>query len=464
MDWTLFAIGIIYTFLIVLTILIRYLISADNALSREKNEEDMDVKYMATLAPLVLFTCYLIYHIALQAGIANHALEWFNLLVRWTHVIIGIAWIGASFYFVFLENSLNRTKGLRNELAGNLWAVHGGGFYYLEKYKVAPEELPEKLHWFKYEAYFTWITGFILLFIVFYFNAGSMLIKPGVTEISAYTGIGIGLGVLIVSWIIYDLLCKTPIVQNGWLFTVIGFVYTVSIAWFLTQVFSDRAAYIHVGAMLGTLMAGNVFKAIIPSQKALVAAVKRNELPNPELGKHAGLRSLHNNYMTLPVVFIMISNHFPSTFAHTYNWMILGGLFMASGLLRHYLNLKEKGKEANWILPISTLIVLTLGYVTAPKSSADDTGPLPEADFSAVTRIIQTRCVTCHSINPSDDLWKTAPNGVKMDTSEEILALKDKIMARAVTTQNMPLANKTNMTDEERLMIKSWFLNGAKPE
>ena len=163
MDWTLFAIGIIYTFLIVLTILIRYLISADNALSREKNEEDMDVKYMATLAPLVLFTCYLIYHIALQAGIANHALEWFNLLVRWTHVIIGIAWIGASFYFVFLENSLNRTKGLRNELAGNLWAVHGGGFYYLEKYKVAPEELPEKLHWFKYEAYFTWITGFILL-------------------------------------------------------------------------------------------------------------------------------------------------------------------------------------------------------------------------------------------------------------------------------------------------------------
>lgn len=461
-DWSFLIVLILLCAIVVLTLIARHFLSLDEILSKEKNEDDQDFKHLATAFPLVLFLSYLIYQYAHQLGVGNHILEWFNLIVRWTHVIIGIAWIGASFYFVFLENSLNRTKGLRDELAGNLWAVHGGGFYYLEKYKVAPAQLPDKLHWFKYEAYFTWITGFLLLFIVFYSNAEAMLLKPGTTHISPGFGVTIGLFTLLSGWAIYDVMCKTKLVHNGWIFTLVGFVLIVLISWFLSEVFNNRAAYIHVGALLGTLMAGNVFKVIIPSQKALVAAVKLKQLPDPELGKHAGLRSLHNNYMTLPVVFVMISNHFPSTFGHTYNWLILAGLFVASGLLRHYLNLKEKGREATWILPISTFMILTLAYVTSPPTRNSDQEALPPTTFSEVHQIIQIRCTSCHSRNPTDDLWKTAPNGVTMDTPEEIINLKDKIMVRAVTTQNMPLGNKTNMTQEERMKIKSWILNGVE--
>lgn len=460
MNWYPFIIIGLLFLIIVLTIVIKYIVGFVLNTADPRNEEDDDFKYMLVYLPLVTFTLAATYLFTKNLGIAGHTLEWFNLLIRWTHVIIGIAWIGASFYFVFLENSLNRTKGLRPELVGNLWAVHGGGFYYLEKYKVAPKQLPDKLHWFKYEAYFTWISGFILLCIVFYFNAKGMLINPE-ANISEGMAISIGLSVLLLGWLCYDLLCKTKLVHYGWLFTAIGFGSILLLSWALSHVFNGRGTYIHIGALLGTLMAGNVFRAIIPAQKALVSAVKAGRLPDPELGKTAGLRSLHNNYMTLPVVFIMISNHFPSTFGHEYNWAILGGLFVASGLLRHHLNLKEKGREASWILPISTFLIFTLAYVTAPTIQSGDNSALPEVHFSQVNQIIKTRCTTCHSAKPTDDLWKTAPNGVKMDLPEEIIALKDKIFTRAVMTKNMPLANKTNMTDEERLMIKSWILSGG---
>lgn len=394
-------------------------------------------------------------YLSVTQGWQNHGIAWLNLLVRWAHITIGIGWIGASFYFIFLENSLNRSKGLRDELAGNLWAVHGGGFYYLEKYKVAPKQLPEKLHWFKYEAYFTWITGMLLLAIVYYAQAETFLIDKNVAAISSLSAISISLGSLAFAWLIYDGLCKSALVEKRLLFGILGFFLSVVMAWFYTSVFSGRAAYIHVGAMIGTLMAANVFFVIIPSQKALVKAAESGQLLDPRLGQHAGLRSLHNNYMTLPVLFIMISNHFPSTYNHQWNWAVLAGISLASIAVRHYINVREKGKDLAWLLPVAAISILAMAIVTSPKPievSADET-----VSFAEVEMIIQKRCVSCHAENPTDDVWKTAPKGVKLDSRELITANMDAIRRVSVDTPFMPLANKTNMSEEERRKLGVWI-------
>ncbi|MFZ4058119.1 MAG: urate hydroxylase PuuD, partial [Ferruginibacter sp.] len=295
----------------------------------------------------------------------GHLMEWLNIVVRLMHITFGIAWIGASFYFVFLENALNRTENVREELAGNLWAVHGGGFYYLEKYKVAPKTIPKHLHWFKYEAYFTWLSGFSLLFVVYYFNASAMLIDPQVLKMSALVGIGIGVGSLITAWLIYDILCKSPLKNNPILFGILGIALVTAFAFFYTQVFNARAAYIHFGAMLGTLMAGNVFFVIIPAQKAMVNAAKAGLPVDPSKGKNALARSIHNNYFTLPVLFVMISNHFPSTFGYTYPWALLAIITLGTAGVKHYLNLKEKGQYTVLVLPVSILILLSAAFISA---------------------------------------------------------------------------------------------------
>ena len=394
--------------------------------------------------------------------VESYFFEWMNLIIRWAHITFGIAWIGASFYFVFLENALNRTKNVRDELAGNLWAVHGGGFYYLEKYKVAPPKIPRELHWFKYEAYFTWLSGFLLLSVVYYFNAKSFLIDTNVLDITPTQGIIIGIGSLIVSWIVYDVLCKSPWVKDGFAFFIIMFCWMVFLSWFFSNVFSARAAYIHVGAVIGTMMAANVFFVIIPSQKAMVNAAKKGLPLNPQLGKNAGLRSLHNNYFTLPILFIMISNHFPSTFGHTQGWLLLGGISLASAGLKHYLNLSEKGELSVWAIPVSTIILLAVIIGGAPaikaKACKDD------IVFTQVYSIMQERCTTCHSAAPTDDTWTAAPNGVMYDTPEQIANYADKIMQRAVLTTTMPQNNKTGMLPEERKILRCWIEQGAKIE
>lgn len=395
----------------------------------------------------------------LGSGMEAHVMDWMNLLVRWTHVVFGIAWIGASFYFIFLENSLNRTENLRDELAGNLWAIHGGGFYYVEKYKIAPKELPKKLHWFKYEAYFTWLSGFFLLNIVYYMNAKAYMVDPSVRDISAGTAILIGIGSLVSGWVIYDLLCKSPLVHKKNAFAITGFLIVVAYSYFLSQFLSGRAAFMHVGALLGTIMAGNVFFVIIPSQKELVAVAKEGRPLNPELGKMAGLRSLHNNYITLPVIFVMISNHFPSTFGHPYNWAVLAGLTLASVAVRHYINLHEKGISANWMLPFATIAIISLVIVTAPTNkNSNNSAPV---SFAEVQTIFQRRCVQCHSSKPTDDVQTVAPNGVMFETAEQIQKMTDKILLRAVNTHSMPQGNKTKMTDEERELIGRWIAQGA---
>lgn len=389
----------------------------------------------------------------------GHLMEWLNIVIRLMHITFGIAWIGASFYFVFLENALNRTKDVRDELAGNLWAVHGGGFYYLEKYKVAPKTIPKHLHWFKYEAYFTWLSGFCLLFVVYYFNASALLIDKNVLDITPLTGISIGIGSFIVAYIMYDLLCKSPLIKNKVLFTLIGFVILAGFAYFYSRVFSGRAAYIHFGAMIGSIMVANVFFVIIPAQKAMVKAARDGVPVNPQLGKNALNRSLHNNYFTLPVLFVMISNHFPTTFGYENPWLILVIISLGTAGVKHYLNLREKGELSIWILPVSIVILLAGAFISAPPK--DPGACNTKIEFSEVNAIIQARCIGCHSSKPTDDVYKAPPNGVMYDTPDDIAKKKDLIMQRVVITKTMPQNNKTNITEKERDIIRCWIDQGA---
>jgi len=412
----------------------------------------------AAIVLVIITILVFTYLIVKGTPLESHMMEWLNIVVRVMHITFGIAWIGASFYFVFLENALNRTENVRDELAGNLWAIHGGGFYYLEKYKTAPKLIPKHLHWFKYEAYFTWLSGFSLLFIVYYFNAKGFLIDTNVYAMSTAAAIVTGIGSFVVAWLLYDILCKTPLVKKGIWVTIVGVIIVTGFAWFYCYVFSARAAYIHFGAMLGSIMVANVFFVIIPSQKAMVKAAREGRPLNPELGKHAGLRSLHNNYLTLPVLFVMVSNHFPSTFGFKYPWIILAAISLGSAGIKHWLNLREKGKYSVWVMPVSVLILLATAYVSAPPKSGECKDNI---SFTEVNAIVQRRCITCHSATPTDDIIKTAPNGVTYDTPENIVKLKDKIMQRVVITKTMPQNNKTNITPEERDIIRCWIEQGA---
>ena len=388
-----------------------------------------------------------------------HMMEWLNIVIRLLHITFGIAWIGASFYFVFLENALNRTEDVRDELAGNLWAVHGGGFYYLEKYKVAPKVIPKHLHWFKYEAYFTWLSGFCLLFVVYYFNASAFLIDKNILDITATEGILIGVGSFVVGWLIYDKMCKSSLIKNQAAFAIVGFAFLILFAWFYCHVFSARAAYIHFGAMIGSLMVANVFFVIIPGQKEMVRCAKLGIPLDPSLGKKAFARSLHNNYFTLPVLFVMVSNHFPSTFGYEYPWLMLAIISLGAAGVKHYLNLKEQKHLNVWILPVSVIILLAACFISAPSTNPYECKK--EVSFTEVNEIIQKRCVQCHSATPTDDVNKVAPNGVKYDTPQDIYNKRDLIMQRVVVTKTMPQNNKTNMTEAERNMIRCWIEQGA---
>jgi len=389
----------------------------------------------------------------------GHWQEWMNIVVRWLHITFGIAWIGTSFFFVFMENSLHKNKK-RPELKGDMWMLHGGGFWFVEKYQVAPKVMPKGVHWFKYEAYFTWLTGFGLLFVVYYFNAEAMLMKTGV-EISAWLSVLIGAGSLAVGYAIYHLLSLTALLKKPLWFGITLFCILIGFAYFYTEVFNARAAFIHFGALIGTLMAGNVFFVIIPAQKAMVKATKEGTYLDPALGNFAGLRSYHNNYFTLPVLFVMISNHFPSTFSHEYPWLILAMLSLGSAAVKHYLNLKEKHQESVWVIPIAVLILFATIFVTAPEPVG---GECDEVVFTEIYPIIQERCVSCHSSSPTDDVWTAPPNGVVYDTPQDIVKLTDKIMQRVVITKDMPQNNKTGITPEERDKVRCWILQGAKVE
>ncbi|HKO81608.1 MAG TPA: urate hydroxylase PuuD, partial [Chitinophagaceae bacterium] len=334
----------------------------------------------------------------------------------------------------------------------------GGGFYYLEKYKVAPKQIPKNLHWFKYEAYFTWLSGFALLFIIYYFNASATMIDANLLKLTPPAAISISIGSFIVAWLLYDWLCKSPLVKKGWLFTLIGILLLTGFAYFYSHVFNGRAAFIHFGAMIGSIMVANVFFVIIPSQKAMVNAAKKGIPPDPAKGKKALFRSLHNNYFTLPVLFVMVSNHFPSTFGNKYQWIVLAAITLGSAGIKHWLNLRERGQLSIWIMPASVILLLAVAYITAPQASNIK---CKEVSFAEVNSIITERCISCHSSRPTDDVYTAPPNGVIYDTPADIVKKIDQIMQRVVITKTMPQNNKTNMTPEERDIIRCWIEQGA---
>ncbi len=411
-----------------------------------------------------------------------HITEWLNLVIRWAHMVVGVAWIGASFYFVWLENNLNRSNP-KDGLSGDLWAIHGGGIYHLEKYKLAPPKMPEHLHWFKWEAYFTWITGVCLLAVVYYLNAEIYLIAPG-SGLNAMTAVAIGFGVLVAGWFIYDLLCDSALGKRPLLLGVVLFAGLVGAAYGLSQIFSGRGAYIHVGAIIGTIMVGNVFRVIMPAQRNLVKAIEESREPDPALPAKGLLRSRHNNYLTLPVLFIMISNHFPSTYGSEYNWLILAALSVFSILVRHYFNTRHGSQKYAWAVPVAALGMVTLAFVTSPYASkmaapepaqvkveqaaASNQGQAEAApakaaviEFAQVKNVVAQRCTVCHSAAPTHAAFKTAPAGFILDTPEEIKLGVPRIMAQSVQTKVMPLGNMTQMTDEERALIGNWVEQGA---
>ena len=406
-----------------------------------------------------------------------HLTEWLNLGIRWIHMIVGIAWIGASFYFVWLENNLNRANP-REGLSGDLWAIHGGGIYHLEKYKLAPPQMPENLHWFKWEAYTTWLSGVALLMVVYYLNPSLYLVLPG-SDLSPAAAVAIGFGSLIVGWFVYDLLCDSPLGKTPALLGLVLFVLVIAACWGYSQIFSGRAAYIHTGALIGTIMVGNVFRIIMPAQRALVAAIEQNRTPDPLLPAKGLLRSRHNNYFTLPVLFIMISNHFPSTYGSEYNWLILAALGALSVLARHYFNTRHDSNRFAWALPAAAVGMVCLAFVLSPNRqpapqnlapttpeqasiSEQNSGTAGHSAFNKVSSVIEERCTVCHSAQPTSPLFSAAPAGVMFDTPEQIQQMAAKIHAQTVASQIMPLGNITQMTQEERDLLASWIEQGAQ--
>jgi len=406
-----------------------------------------------------------------------HLTEWLNLGIRWIHMIVGIAWIGASFYFVWLENNLNRANP-REGLSGDLWAIHGGGIYHLEKYKLAPPQMPENLHWFKWEAYTTWLSGVALLMVVYYLNPSLYLVLPG-SDLSPAAAVAIGFGSLIVGWFVYDLLCDSPLGKTPALLGLVLFVLVIAACWGYSQIFSGRAAYIHTGALIGTIMVGNVFRIIMPAQRALVKAIEESRTPDPILPAKGLLRSRHNNYFTLPVLFIMISNHFPSTYGSQYNWLILAALGALSVLVRHYFNTRHDSNRFAWALPAAAVGMVCLAFVLSPNRqpvpqnlapttpeqasiSEQKSGATDHNEFNKVSSVIEERCTVCHSATPTSPLFSAAPAGVMFDTPEQIQQMAAKIHAQSVASQIMPLGNITQMTQEERDLLASWIEQGAQ--
>jgi uncharacterized membrane protein len=386
-----------------------------------------------------------------------YIVDWLNLLVRWLHVITGVAWIGASFYFIWLDGHLDPPQDPADDekgVGGEVWSVHGGGFYHAQKYKVSPAEIPERLHWFKWEAYTTWLSGIFLTALVYWYGAEVFLIDRSVADLSAPMAVGIAIAFIAGGWLVYDLLCKSPLARDTRVFAVILFALTSVLAWGLCEVFGGRGAYIHFGAVLGTIMVANVFFVIIPGQKKMVAAAAIGEVPDPGPGLRAKQRSVHNTYFTLPVLFVMTSNHYAMAYSHEYNWLILIGISLAGALIRIYFVARHKGSASFIPAGIAIVILAAIALAIAPRAQE---GNAVAVSFDQVRNVINARCTSCHSAAPVHPVFPAAPLGVMFDTDEQIVAEAERIYQQTVVTRAMPIGNLTAMTDEERQIVDAWY-------
>lgn len=391
--------------------------------------------------------------------------EWLHLGVRWLHVVAAIAWIGSSFYFIALDYSLRPPEQERDRqrgVAGEAWEIHGGGFYRVEKFMVAPATLPEHLAWFKWEAYTTWLAGFGLLVLLYYLNPSTYLIDPSVANLHPQLAVAISLGMLAAGWLVYDLLCR--LLDGRDLLLAVALVVLVAFAAYgASLLFSPRAVYIQVGAIIGTWMAGNVFFVIIPGHWDLVRAKQAGRDPDPTPGLRGKQRSVHNNYLTLPAIFAMISIHFPMTYGSQHGWLVLLAIMGIAAWVRHFFNLRHRGRTA-WFIPFSAAVAvaaLLIAVAPARQANSDGSPGQGRVTFQEVQAIIAARCQSCHSAHPTQEGFSGPPLGVTFDTAEQILAAADRINQMAVVTDTMPLGNVTGMTDEERDTLRAWIAQGA---
>jgi len=387
--------------------------------------------------------------------------ELLDLLFRWTHVIAGIMWIGNSLLFNWLDRVLTREETRHEQTFGKTWLLHSGAFYEVEKTLLPPGWLPKPLHWFMFQNLTTWLSGIGLLILVYYMGGAAYMIDPNVAQINQGMAIAIGVGTLVGGWFVYDLLWRSPIGKNTPLAFTISLLLLLAVSYGLTQLLSGRAAFIHVGAMLGTLMTGNVWFYVVPSQRALVAATKAGQPQDPALSYRAKSRSIHNNYMTFPVIFTMISNHYPSTYGTSLSWVTLGVLMVASALVRHGMNSRFTWKEwLPWTIGAgvagAALAFLLMARPWQPGSVA-----AAPVSFAEVQAIMARRCVSCHAAQPSDPLFSAPPKGLILTDPAQIKAHAEQIHTQVVVAKAMPLGNRTNMTEEERAQIAAWIAAGA---
>ncbi len=392
---------------------------------------------------------------------------WIEFAVRWTHVIVAIAWIGSSFYFIALDLGLHRDRNLPSGADGDEWQVHGGGFYHIQKYLIAPDKMPDDLVWFKWESYSTWLSGFALLILVYYFGADFYLVDPAVADIGTATAIAISLASLGFGWLAYDLICKSRVGDNNTRLMILLYVILVGMAYFYTSVFSGRAAMLHLGAFTATIMSANVFFIIMPNQRIVVADLRAGRTPDAKYGKIAKQRSTHNNYLTLPVIFLMLSNHYPLAFATEANWIIASLVFLMGVTIRHYFNtMHARQGDPIWTWLVTALIFVVIVWLsTAPMFRAEEPekaqGPalrFAEAEgFDRVQDIVLGRCSMCHAEEPAWEGLHWAPKGVRLETEHQIASAAREIYLQSGLTHAMPPANLTYMQAEERAEIVAWY-------
>jgi uncharacterized membrane protein len=387
-----------------------------------------------------------------------YLVDWLDLSFRFLHVIAAIVWIGTSFYFVALDNHL-RPAADRDDLTGESWEIHGGGFYRIEKFRVAPPSIPEPLHWYKWEAYTTWLSGFALFVSLYYLQPHTYLIDSEVADISPAVAIGASIALLAVAWLVYDVLCRTVGERSDAALGACVLALVVVTAYGVSHLLAPRAAYLQVGAMLGTIMVANVFFVIIPAHWELVRAKEAGREPDPRWNRRGKQRSVHNNNLTLPVVFAMLSNHFAFTYTHAHSWLVLVCLMVIGAAIRHFFNLRHQGRTVWWI-PVAAAVALAAIAVWLRPPETSSAGP--QVPFSQVRGIVAERCAVCHSMTPTQPGFSAPPQGIAFDTPEEIAAQAAAIEQQAVVLKAMPLGNVTHMTQAERNALGAWIDQGAK--